>query len=102
MSRELATARFCVLCRSEAETLSEAEGRLCAEKGFLTPLRFFKETPMPLTKRDVINWAELLQLIAQMALAAVAALDDDDPVDFDAVKITRTPEEALRRQREQR
>lgn len=54
---------------------------------------------MPLTKRDVINWAELLQLIAQMALAAVAALDDDDPVDFDAVKITRTPEEALRRQR---
>jgi len=54
---------------------------------------------MPLTKREVITWAELLQLIAQMALAAVAALNDDDPVDFDAVKITRTPEEALRRQR---
>jgi len=57
---------------------------------------------MPLTKRDVIRWAELLQLIARMALAAVAALNDDDPVDFDAVKITLTPEEALRRLREQR
>jgi hypothetical protein len=52
---------------------------------------------MPLTKRDVVTWAELLQLIAQMALAAVVALRDDDPVDFDAVKITTTPEEALRR-----
>ena len=57
---------------------------------------------MPLTKRDVIRWAELLQLIARMALAAVAALNDDDPVDFDAIKITLTPEEALRRLREQR
>lgn len=52
---------------------------------------------MPFTKREVVNWAELLQLIAQMALAAVAALNDDDPVDFDAVKITTTPEQALRR-----
>lgn len=57
---------------------------------------------MPLTKRDVVSWAELLQLIARLALAAVAALQDDDPVDFDAVKITLTPEEALRRAREQR
>jgi hypothetical protein len=56
---------------------------------------------MPLTKRDVIHWAELLQLIARMALAAVAALNDDDPVDFDAIKITLTPEDALRRLREQ-
>lgn len=57
---------------------------------------------MAFTKRDVVQWAELLQLIARMALAAVAALDDDDPVDFDAVKITLTPEEALRRARSQR
>jgi len=55
---------------------------------------------MPLTKRDVVTWAELLQLVAQMALAAVAALSDDDPVDFDAVKIGVTPEEALRRLRQ--
>ncbi len=55
---------------------------------------------MAITKRDVVSWAELLQLIAQMALAAVAALRDDDPVDFDAVKISLTPEEALRRARE--
>jgi hypothetical protein len=55
---------------------------------------------MPLTKRDVVTWAELLQLVAQMTLAAVAALKDDDPVNFDAVKITLTPEEALRRLRE--
>lgn len=57
---------------------------------------------MPFTKRDIITWAKLLELVAQMALAAVAALNDDDPVDFDAVKITTTPEEALRRGREQR
>jgi len=55
---------------------------------------------MPLTKRDIIKWAELLQLVARMALAAVAALQDDDPVNFDAVKISLTPEEALRRLRE--
>lgn len=55
---------------------------------------------MPLTKRDIVNWAELLQLVARMALAAVAALQDDDPVNFDAVKITLTPDEALRRLRE--
>ncbi|MFQ5779138.1 MAG: hypothetical protein ACE5IP_14110 [Terriglobia bacterium] len=54
---------------------------------------------MALTKRDVATWAELLQLIAGLALAAVEALNDDDPVDFDAVKITTTPEEALRRAR---
>jgi len=52
---------------------------------------------MALTKRDLVTWAELLQLVAQMTLAAVAALKDDDPVDFDAVKIRVTPEEALRR-----
>lgn len=52
---------------------------------------------VPLTKRDVAAWAELLQLIAQMVMAAVEALNDDDPVDFEAVKIAVTPEEALRR-----
>ncbi len=57
---------------------------------------------MALTKRDIIKWAELLQLVARMALAAVAALKDDDPVDFDAVKIAGSPEETLRRLREQR
>ncbi|MDA2913176.1 hypothetical protein MYX77_04315 [Acidobacteriia bacterium AH_259_A11_L15] len=57
---------------------------------------------MPLTKRDVVSWAELLQLIARMVLAAVEALRDDDPVDFDAVKITLTPQEALRRLRAER
>jgi len=57
---------------------------------------------MALTKRDVVSWAELLQLVAQMALAAVAALQDDDPVNFDVVKISLTPEEALRRLRDQR
>lgn len=55
---------------------------------------------MPLTKRDIVTWAELLQLVAQMTLAAVAALQDDDPVNFDAVKISLTPEEALRRLRQ--
>ena len=55
---------------------------------------------MPLTKRDLVTWAELLQLVAQMTLAAVVALHDDDPVNFDAVKISLTPEEALRRLRE--
>ncbi len=50
-----------------------------------------------LTKRDVAAWAELLQLVAQMVMAAVEALNDDDPVDFEAVKIAVTPEEALRR-----
>ncbi len=52
---------------------------------------------MAVTKRDVVTWAELIQLISQMLLAGVAALHDDDPVDFDAVKITLTPDEALRR-----
>jgi hypothetical protein len=51
---------------------------------------------MALTKRELVTWVELLQLIAQMTLAAVEALKDDDPVDFDAVKIRVTPEEALR------
>ena len=53
-----------------------------------------------LTKRDVAAWAELLQLVAQMVMAAVEALNDDDPVDFEAVKIGVTPEEALRRARD--
>ncbi len=57
---------------------------------------------MAVSKRDVVTYAELLQLIAQMVLAAVAALQDDDPVDFDAVKISLSPEEALRRLRQQR
>lgn len=57
---------------------------------------------MPVTKRDAVSWAELFQLIAQMILAAVEALNDDDPVDFDAVKIALTPEEALQRLREER
>lgn len=55
-----------------------------------------------LTKRDVAAWAELLQLIAQMVLAAVDALNDDDPVDFNAVKIASTPADALRRARAER
>jgi len=56
---------------------------------------------MAVTKRDIVTWAELLQLVAQMVIAGVAALNDDDPVDFDAVKITTTPEDALRKAREQ-
>ncbi len=56
---------------------------------------------MAVTKRDIVTWAELIQLISQMLLAGVAALHDDDPVDFDAVKITLTPDEALRRLKEQ-
>ncbi len=55
---------------------------------------------MALTKRDVVTWAELIQLIAQMLLTGVAALRDDDPIDFDAVKITLSPDEALRRLRD--
>ena len=55
-----------------------------------------------LTKRDVAAWADLLQLIAQMVKAAVEALNDDDPVDFEVVKIGVTPEEALRRARGER
>ncbi len=55
---------------------------------------------MPLTKRDIVTWAELIQLISQMLLTGVAALRDDDPIDFDAVKITLTPDEALRRLRD--
>ena len=58
------------------------------------------EEPMAVTKRDVLLWAELLQLIAQMVIAGVAALNDDDPVDFDAVKISTTPEDALRKARD--
>ena len=54
---------------------------------------------MALTKRDLVTWMELVQLIAQMTLAAVAALQDDDPADFAAVKIRLTPEEALQRAR---
>lgn len=54
---------------------------------------------MKLTKREVVAWAELLQLIARMTLAAVEAFNDDDPVDFEAVKIRTTPEDALRRAR---
>ncbi len=52
-----------------------------------------------LTKRDVAAWADLLELIARMVKAAVEALNDDDPVDFEAVKSNVTPEEALRRAR---
>lgn len=37
-----------------------------------------------------------------MTLADVEAFRDDDPVDFDAVKIKLTPEEALRRLQEAR
>ena len=55
---------------------------------------------MALTKRDIVTWAELVQLVAQMVLAGVAALHDDDPIDFDAIKITLTPDEALRRLRQ--
>ena len=55
---------------------------------------------MALTKRDIVTWAQLIQLISQMLLAGVAALNDDDPIDFDAVKITLTPDQALRRLRE--
>lgn len=54
---------------------------------------------MALTKRDLVTWAELLELVARMTLAAVAALKDDDPVDFEAVKIRLTPEDALERAR---
>ncbi len=54
---------------------------------------------MAFTKRDLVTWVELFQLISQMVLAAVAALNDDDPVDFDKVKISVSPEEALRRAR---
>ena len=57
---------------------------------------------MAITKRDIVTWAELIQLVSQMLLAGVAALNDDDPIDFDAVKISLTPDEALRRLREQR
>ena len=52
-----------------------------------------------MTTRDVQTWAELLQLMARMVLAAIDSLDDDDPVDFEAVKIRTSPEEALRRAR---
>ncbi len=52
-----------------------------------------------MTKRDVQTWAELLQLMARMVLAAIDTLDDDDPVDFESVKIRTSPEEALRRAR---
>jgi hypothetical protein len=54
---------------------------------------------MAITKRDIVTWAELIQLIAQMLLTGVAALRDDDPIDFDSIKITVTPDEALRRLR---
>ena len=57
---------------------------------------------MAITKRDIVTWAELIQLVSQMLLVGVAALRDDDPVDFDAVRITLSPEEALRRMKEQR
>ena len=57
---------------------------------------------MALTKRDIVTWAELVQLVAQMLLAGVATLNDDDPIDFDAIKITLTPDEALRRAREEK
>ena len=52
-----------------------------------------------MTKRDVQTWAELLQLMARMVLTAIDTLDDDDAVDFEAVKIRTTPDEALRRAR---
>ena len=55
-----------------------------------------------MTKRDIQTWAELLQLMARMTLTAIETLDtfdDDDPVDFESVKIRTSPEEALRRAR---
>ena len=54
-----------------------------------------------MTKRDVQTWAELLQLMARMVLTAIDTLDDDDAVDFEAVKIRTTPDEAIRRAREE-
>lgn len=57
---------------------------------------------MAVSKREVVAYAELLQLIARMVLAAVAALQDDDPVDFDAVKIALSPEDALQRLQRER
>ncbi len=56
---------------------------------------------MAVTKRDLVTWTETLQLLAQLVLAAVEALADDQPVDFEAVKIRTTPADALRRAREQ-
>lgn len=57
---------------------------------------------MAMTKRDLVTWAEGLQLLAQMVLAAVEALADDEPVDFEVVKIRTTPADALRRARGER
>ena len=56
---------------------------------------------MAVTKRDLVTWAETLQLLAQLVLVAVEALADDQPVDFEAVKIRTTPADALRRARQQ-
>jgi len=47
------------------------------------------------TKRELVSWAELLKLIAEMVVAAVAHLGDDEPIDFEAIKIRISPEEAL-------
>lgn len=56
---------------------------------------------MALSKSDIIRWGELLQLFGRLAVAAVAALESNDPIDFDAVKITVTPEQALEKARRQ-
>ena len=47
------------------------------------------------SKRELVTWAELLKLIADMAVAAVRHLGDNDPIDFEAIKIHISPEQAL-------
>ncbi len=47
------------------------------------------------TKRELVSWAELLKLIAEMVIAAVRHCGDDDPIDFEAIKIRVSPEQAL-------
>ncbi len=47
------------------------------------------------TKRELVSWAELLKLIAEMVVAAVHHLGDDEPIDFEAIKIRISPEQAL-------
>lgn len=54
---------------------------------------------MAVSKDDIIRWGELLQLAGRLAVAAVAALESNEPIDFDAVKITVTPEKALEQAR---
>lgn len=47
------------------------------------------------SKRELVTWAELLKLIADMVVAAVHHLGDNDPIDFEAIKIRISPEQAL-------